>query len=75
MKNLFAIVAILMLTSCAGRPKVVAIQPIVSVPGVPYLPMLSDSELGCLSDSTYERLAKRDQAWKHYSETLIELLK
>jgi hypothetical protein len=75
-KSLFAIAAIsiLTLTSCTTE-RIVYVDAKHDVPARPYLPKVSDGELSCLADQTYERLAKRDQAWRLYTEKLELLLK
>jgi hypothetical protein len=72
MKIAFASALILTLTNCASVPT--NTKALVSVPAEPYLPSISDKELSCLPDQTYERLAKRDQAWRLYSEKLKAII-
>lgn len=73
-KFLYASAVILTLTSCT-QERIVYVQADLEVPPRPYLPKLSDGELSCLPDQTYERLARRDQAWRLYVEKLELLLK
>jgi hypothetical protein len=75
MKFLFASVVILTLTNCSPKENIVFVQAKHDIPSKPYFPKLSDEELSCLHDQTYERLARRDQAWRLYSEKLEMLLK
>lgn len=73
MKFVFVTVAILTLTNCSPAP--IVVETLTHVPSEPYLPKISDEELSCLPDSTYERLARRDQALRMYSEQLRTILK
>jgi hypothetical protein len=73
MKKLFALVAISILIS-ACQPRTVVVTPEYQTPLRPDLPKIRDSELSCINDDTYERLAKRDQSWRFHVEKLEKLL-
>lgn len=75
MKFLLSSVVILTLTNCAPTERIVYVKADVDVPPRPYLPKIQDEELSCLPYQTYERLARRDQAWRLYVEKLELLLK
>ncbi len=72
MKKIFAIAIISITTNCSPIHANKALTP---VPVEPVLPKIKDSELNCLSQDTYERLARRDEMLRFYSEQLKELLK
>lgn len=72
-KILLILAATLTLTNCS--PAIKQEASLVYVPPAPYLPSVSDTELQCLADQTYERLAKRDLTQRLYTEQLKALLK
>jgi hypothetical protein len=70
-KKLLLIVTILVISGCATQ----YVSAPLPLPPKPDLPALTDSELACLSNAVYHRVAKRDLAHKHYQQRLEAVIR
>ena len=71
MKTLFPL---LFLMGCACPQSEYRVVPAVMVPDKPVVETVSATELTCLSDESYLRLAKRDRACWNYASELRMLI-
>ncbi|NOR71618.1 MAG: hypothetical protein GQ532_18345 [Methylomarinum sp.] len=72
MIKLILVLGITLVTS-ACSPRYISIP--LPLPPKPEMPALSDSDLTPLSDAVYQKVAKRDLAYKHYQQRLEAVIK
>lgn len=65
---------LLSLAGCSTHSYLYRPIPAEMIPPVPTLPTIKSSELSCLSDEVYLRLAERDRLRKRYADELRALL-
>lgn len=63
-----------LLAGCSTHSYLYRPIPAKMIPPVPKLPTIKSSELSCLSDDAYLRLAERDRLRKLYADELRALL-
>ena len=70
--RIWLIALILIMTGACQGPAPVPVPQLVTLtrPSRPVLPAITATELGCLSDDVYRRLAERNRRQRHYAEEL-----
>jgi hypothetical protein len=63
------------LAGCAAKAPVLHPQQALPLPIRPMLPAISSTDLTCVSDDVYERLATRNRLLRHYAEDLEVIIK
>ncbi len=63
-----------LLAGCTTHSYLYQPVPAYLIPGKPDFPKIKSSELACLSDDAYERLANRDRIRQQYEDELRALL-
>ena len=61
----------LVISACAAN----AVTAPLPMPSRPDMPTVTDADLQCVSDAVYRRLAKKDLAYKYYTERLQAVIK
>lgn len=65
----------LMMLGCTAPLPPLIIQTALPLPTRPVLPSITSTDLTCVSDEVYSRLASRNQLQRHYAEKLELIIK